>query len=261
MYAKVFAQIYDGSLCTSGPWQALVTFQQMLVLADQNGVVDMTAAAIARRTTIPLDIIETGIAALLKPDPESRTPLEDGRRIVQLSEGRSWGWQIVNFRQYHAIRSQEDRREYHREYWRAKRSPNARPQTPQQAQQNSSVSTYTDTDTDTDVDAEVTGERTESSSSPSALEAGVAGFALTPPEPPTDAKRERRKALGHFVPEDFAVRGSDADWARAEFPAVDLFTETQKFRDHEFDKPRSDWHRAWRNWIRKAGEGKGVRRG
>jgi hypothetical protein len=117
MYAKVFAQIYDGTLVTKGPWQALVTFQQMLVLADQDGAVDMTAVAISRRTTIPLEIIELGIAELLKPDPESRSPDEGGRRIVPLREGRSWGWLVVNYKHYRALKREEDRREYHRDYW------------------------------------------------------------------------------------------------------------------------------------------------
>jgi hypothetical protein len=117
MYAKVFSQIYDGTLCTRGPWQALVTFQQLLVLADLEGCVDMTVNAIARRTTIPLEIIEQGIVELLKPDPESRTPTHEGRRIIPLSEGRSWGWLIVNYKHYRQLKREEDRREYHREYW------------------------------------------------------------------------------------------------------------------------------------------------
>ena len=56
MYSKLFASMYDGTLATQGPWQAIVTFQQMLILADPTGIVDMTATAISRRTTIPLDI-------------------------------------------------------------------------------------------------------------------------------------------------------------------------------------------------------------
>ena len=125
MYAKLFAQIYDGTLCTKGPWQALVTFQQMLVLADLDGNVDMTAGAIARRTTVPLEIIELGIACLLLPDPESRTPAEDGRRIVPLAENRTWGWRIVNYAHYRDMKKEEDRRAYHREYWRQHRSSTA----------------------------------------------------------------------------------------------------------------------------------------
>jgi hypothetical protein len=122
MYAKIFTQIYDGTLCTRGPWQALVTFQQLLVLADQDGNVDMTAEAIARRTTIPAEIIRIGIEALMLPDPESRTPTEEGRRIVPLSEGRTWGWHVVNYEHYRRLKREEDRRDYHREYWRNKRA-------------------------------------------------------------------------------------------------------------------------------------------
>jgi len=117
MYAKIFSQIYDGTLCTNGPWEALVTFQQMLILADQEGSVDMTIPAIARRTTIPREIIERGIEALMQPDPESRTPTEAGRRLVPLADGRAWGWRIVNYVKYRQIKREEDRREYHREYW------------------------------------------------------------------------------------------------------------------------------------------------
>lgn len=121
MYAKIFTQIYDGTLCTRGPWQALVTFQQLLVLADQDGNVDMTAVAIARRTTIPADIIETGIEALMQPDPESRTPTLEGRRIVPLAEGRGWGWHIVNYANYRKLKREEDRREYHRSYYQERK--------------------------------------------------------------------------------------------------------------------------------------------
>jgi hypothetical protein len=117
VYAKIFSQIYDGTLCTNGPWEALVTFQQMLILADQDGAVDMTIPAIARRTTIPREIIERGVVALMEPDPDSRTPTEEGRRLVPLADGRTWGWRIVNYVKYRQIKREEDRREYHREYW------------------------------------------------------------------------------------------------------------------------------------------------
>lgn len=122
MYAKIFSQIYDGTLCTNGPWEALVTFQQLLILADQEGGVDMTIPAIARRTTIPREIIERGIEALMLPDPESRTPIEEGRRIVPLSNGRSWGWRVVNYEKYRQIKREQDRRDYHREYYHKRKS-------------------------------------------------------------------------------------------------------------------------------------------
>jgi len=125
MYGKIFKQIYKGTLAMVGPWEALVTFQQMIILADQDGVVDMTTDALSRETTIPLEIITKGVEALSAPDPESRTPDEEGRRIVLLSENRSWGWRIVNYDHYRKLKSEEERREYHRQYYREKRSKSA----------------------------------------------------------------------------------------------------------------------------------------
>lgn len=133
MFAKLFQTMYDGTLCSVGPWEALVTFQQLLILKDPAGVVDMTPEAISRRTTIPVDIIRRGIEALEKPDPASRTPDDDGRRIRRLDAHRDWGWQIVNHEKYRNMRSNEDRRDYFREYKRTQRaegkkaSPSAAP--------------------------------------------------------------------------------------------------------------------------------------
>lgn len=121
MYGKLFAQMYDGTLATKGPWEALVTFQQLIILADKNGVVDMTPEAIARRTTIPLEIVLKGLENLQQPDDGSRTPTEEGRRITPLSDSRDWGWQIVNYEHYRNLRSSDERREYHRQYYHQKR--------------------------------------------------------------------------------------------------------------------------------------------
>lgn len=125
MYGKLFAQMYDGTLATKGPWEALVTFQQLVILASRDGVVDMTAESIARRTTIPIEIIRTGLSALEQPDPESRTPTEEGRRIVRLSSGRAWGWQIVNHEHYRRVRNEDDRRTYMRDLMRERRADEA----------------------------------------------------------------------------------------------------------------------------------------
>lgn len=122
MYGKVFAQMYDGTLVSKGPWQALVTFQQFIVLSDRFGVVDMTADAIARRTGLPIEVIVTGIEALEREDEGSRTPDEGGRRIVRLDEHRTWGWRIVNYAKYRQLFRQQDRQDYMRDYMRTRRA-------------------------------------------------------------------------------------------------------------------------------------------
>jgi len=121
MFVKLSRSIYDGSLATRGPWEALITFQQMLVLCDRFGVIDMTPEAIARHTTLPLEIIKKGIAELEQPDPDSRRPDEEGRRIKRLDPDRSWGWEIVNYAHYRNLKRAEERREYQRTFMRKKR--------------------------------------------------------------------------------------------------------------------------------------------
>jgi hypothetical protein len=74
----------------------------------------MTPEAIAARCGYPLEIVVRGIAELEKPDPRSRTPDEDGRRIIPLEAERNWGWKITNYEKYEKIRSAEERREYFR---------------------------------------------------------------------------------------------------------------------------------------------------
>lgn len=120
MYGKLFASMFRGSLY--GKWHAIVTFQQMIILADQDGTVDYTPEALSATTSIPLDIIQQGISLLESPDPTSRTPDAEGRRIVRLDPDRPWGWHIVNYAHYRAIRTAEERRAYHRDYWRKNRA-------------------------------------------------------------------------------------------------------------------------------------------
>lgn len=109
MFAKIFSSIFEGTL--RDHWQGLVTFQQLLVLCDQDGVVDMTPSAISGRTGIPKEIIDAGIAFLEAPDPNSRTPDEGGRRIVRIDEHRSWGWFITNYGKYRALQDATTKRE------------------------------------------------------------------------------------------------------------------------------------------------------
>jgi hypothetical protein len=109
MFAKIFTQILDSSLADN--YQTRHVFEDLLKLCDVNGVVDITLEAIARRTNAPLEIITQAIAELEKPDPRSRNPENDGRRIVRLDAHREWGWLIVNYDYYRKIASEEQRRE------------------------------------------------------------------------------------------------------------------------------------------------------
>jgi hypothetical protein len=109
MYAKVFSQILDSSIAND--YQLRHFFTDMLILAEIDGVVDMTHEAIAARTRMPLEIVQKFIVELEQPDAKSRSHKEDGRRIVRIDPLRDWGWQIVNYIEYRRIASEEQRRE------------------------------------------------------------------------------------------------------------------------------------------------------
>ena len=109
MYTKIFRSIYDGTLADN--WKALVTFQQLLILSNEEGVVDMTLSAIARTTGLPMDILQEGIRFLEQPDPQSRSHEDEGRRILRMEAHRDWGWLLVNFKKYRQLQTREHKLE------------------------------------------------------------------------------------------------------------------------------------------------------
>ncbi len=120
MYGKIFEQIFEGSLRLN--WKALITFQQMIILCDKDGILDMSHEALHFRTGIPLEIIRKGVEILESPDPQSRTRTQEGRRIARLSEYRDWGWQLVNHTYYRNLMSGADKKKRDRDRMRAKRA-------------------------------------------------------------------------------------------------------------------------------------------
>ena len=120
MFAKLFAQIFDSSIAED--YLTRHVFMDMIVLADSEGVVDITPDAIARRTNVPEEIVLQAIVRLCQPDPKSRSKDEDGRRLLLLDSHRDWGWSIVNYEHYRSVRDEESRRNYFRDKKREQRA-------------------------------------------------------------------------------------------------------------------------------------------
>ncbi len=129
MYSKLYKSIFDGSLY--GQFEALTTFMAMLALADRHGEVDAAPAKIAGCLGCDISLVQEGIKQLEAPDPYSRTPLEDGKRLIPLKDDigndRVFGWKIVNYEKYRSIRNEEERRAYKREWDRKNRSKKTNP--------------------------------------------------------------------------------------------------------------------------------------
>ena len=106
MYAKIFTQIYDSSIADDVAVRHF--FMDMLLLCDAEGVVDMIPSSISARTRIPLAEVNRLLGLLQEPDLQSRSPENEGRRIILLP-GRTWGWKITNYKKYRDVKSQLDR--------------------------------------------------------------------------------------------------------------------------------------------------------
>jgi len=168
MYGKIFASMYDGTL--KEDWKALVTFQQMIVLADVDGIVDITPSSISGRTGIPLEIIEHGIAALSLPDASSRTPTDEGKRINLLDDHRKWGWYIVNYEIYRDLRDADMVRFRNRDRKQKQRAREAECHTPSHpVTPCHAMSRHIDIDIDTDTNID-----TDLSSSKHSVEVSTA---------------------------------------------------------------------------------------
>jgi hypothetical protein len=98
-YTPVFDSVFDGTL--GGRWPTLPVWLSLLPLADKNGEINLTPQQISARTGWPLDLLTKGIDELMQPDAESRSKVEDGRRLVLIDpDSRSWGWYVVNHERY-----------------------------------------------------------------------------------------------------------------------------------------------------------------
>jgi uncharacterized protein YdaU (DUF1376 family) len=105
--------------------------------------------------------------------------------------------------------------------------------------------------------------RTQCERIPGAMPTQCEGIAPSPspspsPSPTTHSStanavvKTPRKRGAKFCPEDFEVTAEMRGWACSEFPAVDLMAQTSAFRDWEFKDSKTDWVKAWKNWIRRS---------
>jgi len=87
--------MYNGNL--HGQWEAIVTLQQMVILSDYNDILSMSKEDISNKTSIPVHIIEKGIAILSSPDNLSNhAETYGGREIINLNSRTEPVWLVVN---------------------------------------------------------------------------------------------------------------------------------------------------------------------
>ena len=181
MYAKLFTSIYQGTL--RGNSHGLLVFTNLLAHADKEGVSDIHPRAIAEEVGLSVQQVQAALDELEAPDSESRSPENEGRRIVRVDEHRAWGWVVVNYLKYRAIRSEDDRREQNRisqANWRARNADSKQSKPP-----SAGVSRDKPPSAHTEADGEAEGEAD--------LEA-IPGVPPGPPAPTALSGKPPRKA-------------------------------------------------------------------
>lgn len=108
-YVKLFQKILDSTIWLEDD-KTRIVWITLLAMCDQDGLVDAPIPAIANRARVGLDDCQKALDRFLSPDPHSRTPANEGRRISRV-EG---GFVVLNHRKYRDMMSFEHRREYKR---------------------------------------------------------------------------------------------------------------------------------------------------
>jgi len=173
VYVKLFSDIIHSSIWAQDA-ETCKVWVTMLALSNRDGIVKATAPGISGASRVSIERTREILKALAEPDPDSRTPDNDGRRIQDIDGG----FQILNYTSYRDIHSLEQRRSRDRERQKRKRERDASRDNGQTKGQSipechvmsrdshvtvtplsrdcHGVSHHTDTDTDTDTKEEDT---------------------------------------------------------------------------------------------------------
>jgi hypothetical protein len=110
MYGKVFASMFEGSMLGAGP-DVFAVWVFALSRADKKGIVELNPSLVGAMIGAPPDRVRAAINYLEQPDPESRNPEHEGRRLIK--EGQ-FQYLIVSHFKYQAITSGDELKAYNR---------------------------------------------------------------------------------------------------------------------------------------------------
>lgn len=108
-YTKLFSSILASTIwCEDNDTR--IVWITLMAMADKTGTVEGSVPGLAGFARLPVPSVRAALEKLSAPDPDSRSPEREGRRIVAVDGG----WWLVNHGKYRAKLGAEDRREYNR---------------------------------------------------------------------------------------------------------------------------------------------------
>lgn len=105
-YVKIFESIIHSTIWQEEP-HVKVVWITLLAMADSNGEVQSSIPGLARASGVTIRQCEEAIQKFLAPDPYSRSKTAEGRRIEEIHGG----WELINYREYRKLKSQEQTKE------------------------------------------------------------------------------------------------------------------------------------------------------
>lgn len=109
MYGKAYESMYAGSMIGAGC--NVFAVWNYVIAKTNRSVIELNPKLLAVILGGSEAEIKSAIDYLCAPDPESRSKLEDGRRMVK--EGQ-FQYRVVNWAEYQTIRDANDLKEYNR---------------------------------------------------------------------------------------------------------------------------------------------------
>lgn len=110
-FTLLWSKILDSSIWMEDKETRLVWIT-LLAMKDSDGLVGAAKVALAHRARVSVEECERALNILISPDPQSMTPDNEGRRIMEVAGG----WKILNNDLY---RFSTDAK---REFWRQQKS-------------------------------------------------------------------------------------------------------------------------------------------
>lgn len=127
MYGKLYESCFEGSMVGLG--SDVFALWSYILAKAKFGMVDLNPRLVSAAIGMTEQEFHDALAILSSPDPKSRNPEEEGRRVVQRGPLQ---WEVVSWKLYEAFKSTEGHRAYMREARRASRERAAgdRPKAP-----------------------------------------------------------------------------------------------------------------------------------
>lgn len=92
-YTPIFRDLLDSSLWACASTATRCVWITFLLDADPEGYIPSSVPGLARRANVTVEEARAAIAMLESPDPDSRTPDFEGRRVEKVPGG----WRVLNF--------------------------------------------------------------------------------------------------------------------------------------------------------------------